>query len=85
MLGAEYIAEFLHRRSVKKVFTVTGGACAFIIDAIGRHPKIDYVCFNHEQAAAMAADAVWCYKLNYRDCLLILRFNSVHPYYGPSE
>jgi len=59
MLGAEYIAEFLHRRSVKKVFTVTGGACAFIIDAIGRHPKIDYVCFNHEQAAAMAADAVW--------------------------
>ena len=59
MIGAEYIAEFLHKHSVKKVFTVTGGACAFIIDAIGRHPKIDYVCFNHEQAAAMAADAVW--------------------------
>ena len=59
MIGAEYIAEFLNQRSVKKVFTITGGACAFIIDAIGRHPQIDYVCFNHEQAAAMAADAVW--------------------------
>jgi acetolactate synthase-1/2/3 large subunit len=59
MTGAEYVAEFLHRRGCRHVFTVTGGACAFIVDAIGRHPEIDYICFQHEQAAAMAADSIW--------------------------
>ena len=59
MTGAEYIAEFLHQRGSDKVFLVTGGACAFAVDAIARHPKMQYVCFQHEQAAAMAADAVW--------------------------
>ena len=59
MNGAEFIAEFLCKRSISKVFTVTGGACAFIIDAIARKQNIDYVCFQHEQSAAMAADAVW--------------------------
>ncbi|HSX19759.1 MAG TPA: thiamine pyrophosphate-binding protein, partial [Gammaproteobacteria bacterium] len=34
-------------------------AAAFMIDAIGRHPDVDYVCFHHEQSAAMAADAAW--------------------------
>ena len=59
MNGAEYIAEFLCKQSISKVFTVTGGACAFIIDAIARNQNIDYICFHHEQSAAMAADAVW--------------------------
>ena len=59
MNGAEYVAEFLNRIAVEKVFLMTGGACAFLIDGLSRHPKIDYRCFQHEQAAAMAADAVW--------------------------
>lgn len=59
MNGAEYIAEFLYQRGVQKTYLMTGGACAFIVDAIGRHPKLDYVCLQHEQAAAMAADASW--------------------------
>ena len=59
MTGAEYIAEFLSRHGCDKVFLLTGGACAFIVDAIARNPKVDYYCFAHEQAAAMAADATW--------------------------
>jgi acetolactate synthase-1/2/3 large subunit len=59
MTGAEYIAEFLARIGSKHVFTLTGGACAFMIDAIGRHPDLDVICVQNEQAAAMAADAVW--------------------------
>jgi acetolactate synthase-1/2/3 large subunit len=59
MNGSEYIAEFLHQRGVSNVFLMTGGACAFIIDAIERHPQLGYTCFHHEQGAAMAADAVW--------------------------
>jgi len=59
MNGAEYIAEFLARVGSNRVFTLTGGACAFMVDAAARHPSIDYVCFRHEQSAAMAADALW--------------------------
>lgn len=59
MNGAELIAKFIGERLFPKVFLVTGGACAFIVDAIGRNEKTDYVCMQHEQAAAMAADAIW--------------------------
>src|SRR3981081_4006545 len=59
MTGAEYIAEFLARVGSTQVFTLTGGACAFMIDAVGRHPSLTYTCFQHEQSAAMAADALW--------------------------
>ena len=57
--GADFVAEFINLHCSKKVFLVTGGACAFIVDAIGRHENLEYYCFQHEQAAAMAADAVW--------------------------
>ncbi|MFG1418743.1 thiamine pyrophosphate-binding protein [Xanthobacter sp. V0B-10] len=59
MTGSEYIAEFLARVGVRHVFTLTGGACAFLIDAVGRHKDLELICCQHEQAAAMAADAVW--------------------------
>ena len=59
MTGAEYIAEFLSKIGSKKVFVVTGGACAFIIDAIARNDQLEYFPFQHEQAAAMAADSLW--------------------------
>jgi acetolactate synthase I/II/III large subunit len=59
MTGADYIAEFLARVGSNRVFLLTGGACAFMIDAVGRHPKLSYTCFQHEQSAAMAADALW--------------------------
>src|SRR5258708_39110468 len=59
MKGADYIAETLARHKINDVFLITGGACAFMVDAISRHPAMRYFCFQHEQAAAMAADAVW--------------------------
>lgn len=59
MNGAEYIAEFFRQRGSSNFFLVTGGACAFIVDAIARNSGTKYVCFQHEQAAAMAADSLW--------------------------
>ncbi|MBO6948106.1 MAG: thiamine pyrophosphate-binding protein [Rhodospirillales bacterium] len=59
MTGAEFIAEYLARIGVRNVYLMTGGAAAFLIDAVARHPKLDYQCMLHEQSAAMAADAVW--------------------------
>jgi thiamine pyrophosphate-dependent acetolactate synthase large subunit-like protein len=59
MTGAEYIAEFLARVGSNRIFVLTGGACAFMIDAVSRHSSLSYTCFQHEQSAAMAADAQW--------------------------
>src|ERR1700676_5319614 len=59
MTGSEYIAEFLARVGSNRVFALTGGTCAFMIDAVGRHPALTYTCFQHEQSAAMAVDALW--------------------------
>ncbi len=59
MTGAEWIAEFLAQVGATHVFLLTGGACAFMVDAVARHSKLDYLCFEHEQAASFAADAVW--------------------------
>ncbi|MFN3145299.1 MAG: thiamine pyrophosphate-binding protein [Paracoccaceae bacterium] len=57
--GSEYIAAFLARMGCTQVYTLTGGACAFMVDAVARHDALELVCFQNEQAAAMAADAVW--------------------------
>ena len=57
--GADLIADFIAEKCCGTAFLVTGGACAFIVDAVGRNPKTNFVCFQHEQSAAMAADAVW--------------------------
>lgn len=57
--GAQYIAEFLARMQMDRVYLMTGGACAFMVDAIAENPATSYVCVQNEQAAAMAADAVW--------------------------
>jgi len=57
--GADLVADFIAEKCCGTAFLVTGGACAFIVDAVGRNPKTNFVCFQHEQSAAMAADAVW--------------------------
>jgi acetolactate synthase-1/2/3 large subunit len=59
MKGSEYVAKFLKAIGSDNIFLVQGGACAFMIDAVGREPDMKLTCFQHEQAAAMAADAVW--------------------------
>ena len=57
--GADLIADFVAARCHSDVFVVNGGAAAFMIDALGRHPQTGYVCVQHEQAAAFSADAIW--------------------------
>lgn len=59
MRGDQYVAQFLKAINSNKVFLVQGGACAFMLDAVGETPGMSYVAFQHEQAAAMAADALW--------------------------
>ena len=57
MKVSDYIGEFIEHQDVKHVFGITGGAIAHVFDSIGRNPSIEYICNQHEQASAMAADA----------------------------
>lgn len=57
--GSDLIADFIAARCHPDVFLVIGGACAFMIDALGRNERTGYVCVQHEQAAAFSADAIW--------------------------
>lgn len=59
MKGSTYVAKFLAAIGADNVYLVQGGACAFMLDAVALEPGVTYTCFQHEQGAAMAADAVW--------------------------
>jgi len=56
MRVADYIAGCLAGKGLTHVFMVTGGGAMHLNDAFGRASGLTYVCFHHEQAAAMAAD-----------------------------
>lgn len=59
MKGSQYVAKFLKAVGANKVFQVQGGAISFLVDSIALEPGMEVICFQHEQAAAMAADALW--------------------------
>ncbi len=54
---SDYVAEFVAKLGIKHAFVVTGGAVAHLIESIAKRSDIEYVCPQHEQAAAMAVDA----------------------------
>jgi len=57
--ASDYIVDFLLHKKINQAFVVTGGACAFVVDAMGKNKDFIYKSFHHEQSAAMAADAVY--------------------------
>lgn len=54
---SDYVAEFLARQGIRHVFAVSGGASLHLIQSIADTPGITFLCPQHEQAGAMAADA----------------------------
>ena len=57
MLGADFIADFLHQRGVTHIYELIGGMITRLVDAVHRQDKIRLISMHHEQAAAFAADA----------------------------
>ena len=56
---SKVIIEYLVNNGIDRFFFVTGGAIAPTIDYIGTKKGIEYYCFQHEQSAAMAAEAYY--------------------------
>ncbi len=54
---ADYIADWLAKKHIEHVFTVTGGGAMHLNDAFGKHPKLKCIYNHHEQASAMAAES----------------------------
>lgn len=53
---SDFVATTLAKHGIRHVFAVTGGASLHLIDSVGRMPGIEFVCPQHEQGGAMAAD-----------------------------
>ena len=54
---SDYVIQFVKDQcKVDTIFTVSGGACIFLIDSLSKVDGIDYVCNHHEQACAIAAE-----------------------------
>ena len=55
----EHTIDLLIENNIDTFFLVTGGAIVPTVDYVGQHPKAKYYCFQHEQAAAMAAEGYY--------------------------
>jgi acetolactate synthase-1/2/3 large subunit len=56
MRVADFILDFLASKGVSHVFGITGGFITPLFDAFHGRADITYICTQHEQASAMAAD-----------------------------
>lgn len=52
----DYICNYLARYGVKDIFMISGGGAMHLVDSVGKHPRLRYICPHHEQAAAIAAE-----------------------------
>ena len=59
MNTSEYIVKYLEDYGIEHVFLVTGGGACYLNDAFSKSSKIKYICFHHEQAAAIAAEGYY--------------------------
>ncbi len=55
---SDFMANFIadHEDTGKTVFMVSGGGNMHMIDSLGKHGQLRYVCNHHEQACAIAAE-----------------------------
>ena len=58
-LIVDHLIDTLANVNITHYFIVTGGAIAPFVDAVGRSSRAKYYCFQHEQAAAMAAEGYY--------------------------
>ncbi len=53
---SDYVMRFLMDKGISHAFMLPGGGAMHLVDSLGKS-GMDYTCFLHEQAAAVAAEA----------------------------
>ncbi|MBD5545741.1 MAG: thiamine pyrophosphate-binding protein [Lachnospiraceae bacterium] len=66
---SDYVMEFLKEKGIKEIFMLPGGGAMHLLDSLGKS-GIEYICFQHEQGAAIAAEA-YGQHTNEPGCLLV--------------
>lgn len=54
---SDYVWDRVAAEGVEDVFMLPGGGCMHLVDSLGRHPKLAFICNLHEQGTAVAVDA----------------------------
>src|ERR1035441_9589544 len=54
---SDYVVQFVAREGVKHVFFLPGGGAMHLNDSLGHCAGLQFVAMQHEQAAAIAAEA----------------------------
>lgn len=54
---SDYVVNFLAFCGIRHIFLLSGGGSLHLIDSVSRHPKIQYITAQHEEAVATAAEA----------------------------
>lgn len=57
MRVADFVIQFLEKKKIDTVFTVSGGGSIFLCDALYKSKKLSYVSCHHEQAVSFAAES----------------------------
>lgn len=55
----DYIVKRLEEYGITHIFMITGGGAMHLNDSIGNSKKIEFVCNQHEQASAIAAEGYY--------------------------
>jgi acetolactate synthase-1/2/3 large subunit len=70
MKVSDYIVDFLAQRGTSDIFMVSGGGIMHLVESVGSHPRMRYICNHHEQACAMAAESYAQVKQKVGACLV---------------
>ena len=54
---SDYVMERIAATGVKHVFMLPGGGSMHLVDSLGRHPGLQFICNLHEQGTAVAVEA----------------------------
>lgn len=66
---SDYVMHFLEEKGIGQCFMLPGGGAMHLVDSLG-HSEIAYICFQHEQGAAIASEAYG--QHTNRPCLLLV-------------
>lgn len=66
---SDYVMQFLEEKGVSQAFMLPGGGAMHLVDSLGKS-KLNYICFQHEQGAAIASEAYG--QHTNRPCLLLV-------------
>ncbi|MDB9934058.1 thiamine pyrophosphate-binding protein, partial [Candidatus Thioglobus sp.] len=54
---SDCVASFLSKKNIKPVFIVPGEANVHLLDSIGRHEDLSFVCIQNEKSASLAVES----------------------------